>query len=217
MKRIVSICLAMLCIIAFSLGFVGCDGEQVGSEPEGEEAVIALELEPEKVKEVLSDDLSSGMFSLNGVVYTLPVHFSELEANGWSFCDVKNDHHVATDILESEDFSIWTLTDGNQYAIVTFTNWLAEALPVNESYITGIAALEIFSDAQIILPGNIMRGSTYEDVIAAYWATESRSVFENSLTLHFSTGAGGISLSISIDNETNLVTFMDMHYWGRHD
>ena len=34
MKRIISICLAMLCITTLSLGFAACNGEQADSEPE---------------------------------------------------------------------------------------------------------------------------------------------------------------------------------------
>ena len=194
MKREISICLAMLCIAAFSWGFVGCSGEQVTMETK------------------LSDDLNSRMFSLDGVVYTLPVHFSLLEANGWSFCDVENGHYVATDILEPGANAFVFLTNGDLYTEKTFTNLSEGALPVSESYITDASAHFLLNHAPIIFPGNIMLVSTYEDVIAAYGEPENRRVFEESRTLFYSSDCLYFIVMISIDNETNLVIVMDMRY-----
>jgi len=163
---------------------------------------------------MLSDNLDSPMFYLEGVIYTLPVHFSELEANGWRPYDP--DNRFATDILEPGDFDIWTLTDGYQYVSVSVTNISEEAMPVSESYITGLAALSGMHDARLIFPGNIMFGSTYEDVMAAHGDTLTHvRESENSLRLEFfSDRFMTVALSISIDNETNLVIFMNMTYWG---
>ena len=71
MKKIIYICLALLCIAAL----VACNGRQPTPEPE---------LDQETTPGELSDDLDSFMFSLNGVVYTLPVPIAQLMANGWA-------------------------------------------------------------------------------------------------------------------------------------
>ena len=75
MKRIISTCLAMMCIV-FSLGFTSCD-ENLPTAP----------------TEMFIDNPGGLMFNLEGVSYTLPVRFSELEANGWRLYDI-DDHSV---------------------------------------------------------------------------------------------------------------------------
>jgi len=198
MRRIISICLAMAIIISLVLGFAACN--------RGNQAEVGQ-------NELSDATLDSLMFSLDGAIYTMPVHFSELEANGWRPYDT--DNHFATDILESGNFAVRGLTDGSQNIAVTFTNLSEEVLLVSESYVIGIAVLFEVHNARLVLPGNVAIGSTYEDVIAAHGEPSRWHTFEDTYWLDFNTHSyGGVSLSVSIDNETNLVIFMDMTYWG---
>jgi len=174
------------------LSFAACNGEQNGLG-----------------SNELSDDLNSLMFSLDGVVYTLPVHFSELEANGWSPFDP--DDHLTTDTLEPGDFTHWELIIGDQNILVTFTNLSEEVIPISESYITMVVLYERYN-AQLILPGNIMIGSTYEDIITAHGEPNSRYTFEEPLSLSMRYSSDYFTLLILI--ESNLLTFMSMSYEG---
>jgi len=151
------------------------------------------------------------MFSLDGVIYTLPVHFSELEANGWRPYDPNN--RFATDILEPDDFVTWELIAGDQNVGVTFTNLSEEVLPISESYITVVSVFFEMHSAQLVLPGNIMLGSTYEDVIAAYGEPSSWHTSEDPPSLLMFHSSDDVTLQIVINTEGNLVTIMSMHYW----
>ena len=196
MRRIVSRSLALVCIVVL---FVACIEEQADSEAE----------------DVLSGDLRSQMFSLGDVVYTLPVLFSELEANGWSFCDTRNDDCFVTYMLEPGERSFWHLTNGELKVEKTFVNLSEDVLPVSESYIVEAVTHFRWDTAPIIFPGNIMLGSAYEDVIAAYGEPGRRRVNGEplpSLDLFYS--MGHFSAWITIDAETGLVIVASMNYWG---
>jgi len=122
-------------------------------------------------------DVTSGRFTLDGVEYTLPVHVSEFEANGWGlggpdFFDV--DTYVI-EAGKSDDW--WWLTDGNPHTslyrdtmfYIELANLSNEDLPLKENYVTiinvGWFSLE---PVLLVLPGNITVGSSYDDMIAAF-------------------------------------------------
>ena len=198
MKRIISICLMAMCIVCFAFGVAACNRFRTDSWTEKQ----------------LSDDLDSLMFSLDGVIYTLPVHFSELEANGWTPYDTDprsgSAYRFAIDTLEPGDFAAWELILGNQNIIARLNNISEEVLPLRESYITSVSVLYEVYHAQLILPGNIMLGSTYEDVIAVYGEPSSEHyTSERTQLFYFSYQ---FDLVINIDHESNQVTMISIWY-----
>ena len=199
MKRTISICLAMMFVVIFSSGFVSCGENQSNSN------------------EILSDDLNKLMFSLDGIVYTLPFHFSELEANGWHPCDYERDYEFATYMLKPDDFDTWSFTNGEHYVVVTISNFSEEILLLSESYVVGVAVRYDLFDAQLILPGNIMIGTSYEYVIEA---AGNRFTYiretEHSVSFRFSIDIDDFttaSFTMAVDNETKQVIFMSMDYF----
>ena len=192
MKRIFSLCLVALCIV----GFVACNRGQSSSG--------------------LGDSLDSPTFSLDGVVYTLPVHFSELEANGWRPYDTDprsgSVYRFAIDTLDPGDSVGWELILGDQNVIVGLANLSEEVLPLSESYVVDISVLFEIYDAQLILSGDIMLGSTFEEVIIAYGEPSSWHDFEDRILLFYSSDYFG--LQITVDTESNLVMVMTIRYLG---
>ena len=199
MKRIISICLTVMCITSLVLGFAACSG---GNQIETEET--------------LSDDLDSLMFSLDGVVYTLPVHFSELEANGWVAYDTEprsgSAYRFATDTLEPGVHAAWELILGNQNTIVAITNLSEELVLVSESYITTVSVLSGQFDAQLVLPGNVTLGSTLEEVLAAFGYPSAGNIFEDHSRALLFYSSEYFILQISINTENDLVVMISLHY-----
>lgn len=146
-----------------------------------------------------------------GVIYTLPVHFSELYANGWKPCD--SEIRFATYILEPNDFITWELIRDNKKLGVTFTNRTGEARPIYKSYVTMFAALYSVYNAQVILPGNITVGSSYDEVISAYGEPCSWYASDDTTSLLFFYHTDYISIQVSINKETNQVFMTSIHYF----
>lgn len=164
--------------------------------------------------------LDSLMFSLDGVVYTLPVHFSELEANGWTPYDTESrsesECRFATDTLEPSGFASWELINDNQNVVVRLSNLTEEVLPVGESYVTAVSVLYEVYDAQIVLPGNISFGSTYRDVTAVFGVPDGGPhVLDDRITLFYDSDY--YVLQISIDTERDQVMIMSLRYFGYLD
>jgi hypothetical protein len=150
------------------------------------------------------------MFSLDSVIYTLPVHFSELEARGWTPYDHYNG--FATTTLEPGDFFSWELISKEQNVGVTFTNLSEEVLPISESHITAVIALYEVYNAQIVLPRNIMLGSTSEDVYSAYGNPNSGDTSEDHALLFYSSDS--FTLQLLINAEINMVAMTSLHFWS---
>lgn len=203
MSKMISTCITIICIATLCINLAACNIR--------EPAELGSNI-------VLSDDLDSRLFSLDGIIYTLPVSFSELESNGWSPYDP--DSLFASDILEPGDSAYWGLVNATQNILVVLENPSEEVLPISECYIISVIVLvsegnPVQFNAELILPGNIMIGSTLDDVIAAYgdtatWVTR----FEEASTLRITYTADYISLDISVDTERGMVIFMSLRYIG---
>jgi len=129
-------------------------------------------------------DVFSGRFTLDGVEYTLPVHFSEFVANGW---DLRGPDFfdVDTYVLEAGKSSDWWwwLTDGDPHTnsnndtivYIEFTNLSNEDLPLKDNYITKISVgWYSLEPVPFVLPGNIAIRSSYDDMIAAFGEPDER-------------------------------------------
>jgi len=159
----------------------------------------------EPAAEGLGDDLFSFMFSLNGVLYTLSTPFSELAADGW-----EGEYLDEVTVAPRTRSHGMDLRNGEQTIRVTFFNPTEEELPLSESVVRYIATWEhLHGRVQLVFPGNIAMGSTYEEVIAAFG--EPENVIEHYPSRNLSFSAEGISVSIAIHMETNLVTGLSMN------
>ena len=209
--------LLLLAVFAFSV--VGCSRQHTIVEPEDVYYNVASE-EPHTSQssiDIMGEaTLHSSTFSLNGIIYTLPVHFSELEANGWSFCEVENEHDFATYTIEPGDFDVIRLANGDHNIFVFFTNFTDEISLLREVYITGVSVLRGTNNAELIFPGNIIIGSTYEEVLAVhedylgYIIELERAYRYGFRTVPYS----WTTLSVQFDVENLQVTFMQLDYWG---
>jgi hypothetical protein len=163
-------------------------------------------------------DLDSLMFSLDDIIYTLPVCFSELEANGWgpNDSDYPPGSTFANHTLKPDESIGWRLTIGEQNVVVSFINLSKEALPISECSINQILiliheSLPTMKDTKFILPGNIRMGSTHKDVIAAYGEPSTKNnLIEGKTTFYYFSDY--YTLRIDIDNESNQVALMS--YWS---
>ncbi|MDR2598903.1 MAG: hypothetical protein LBC73_01340 [Oscillospiraceae bacterium] len=108
MKKRIFISLSILCIIFYITGTTGCNINQADA-----------------VEDILRDaTLDSFMFSLDGIIYILPVHFSELEENGWlpynSDFPLDSAVRFSSDVLEPDETASWVLIHDTQSLMVIF-------------------------------------------------------------------------------------------------
>lgn len=153
----------------------------------------------------LSDNLFDYQFSIDGVVYTLPMWYSDFEALGWEY-DGDEEYMLASedydyDIFEKDGTELW----------VHVTNYSINATQVKDCIVTGVEFEwdEIDEDAVVIFPQNIqLNSSTKDDIIAAYG--ESDDIYEGSYkTYYYYYGDDEYSYShnvtFSFDNETGML------------
>jgi len=159
-----------------------------------------------------SDDIFSFMFSLNGVVYTLPFPVSELVADGWE----GRWHSLEEETLESNRFTARTeLSNSGMNMLVRLVNNAEDTIPLNESIVGFInhSRLTLDSGTQVIFPGNITIGSSLDDVIAAHGEPTRISEVGEIKTLTYRLNMNA-QVDISINLETGLVTNLSMENFG---
>jgi len=225
--------LASLCSIILLLSLAACSEPAPEPQPEYTPAIVITpepapppepeptpepESEPEPAPEPqaeptatlapsgLSDDLYSFMFSLNGIVYSLPLPYAKLEADGWL------GNNLDTNTLNPNQITLSTqLRNGSHSIYVSFVNSTSNVIPLNECEIGRITmdAFNARSGVELILPGGIMVGSTYEDVIKAYGEPSDRSENASLRTLRY-TRSTYSQVTVTIDLETDLVTTLRM-------
>ena len=182
MKKKILVCL-ILCVLM--LMFTAC-AEQAENGAFTEENGSTVE---QPMQNELSDDLDSLMFELNGVLYTLSdsLALSALLDNGWEVDDTWQGRISWQEYERLEDIVLEPLSPApaplyllyeNQRIRVEVSNPREYEISLLESVI-----LHIFSSlnySQMVLPGGISVGSTYEEVIAAHGEpTERRTIGEN--------------------------------------
>jgi len=202
MKQNIFKYIIVLCISSLIFWIVGCNGLQLESISE----------------DVLSDaPFDSLMFSLDGIIYTLPVHFSELEANGWIPYDTDprsgSGYRFASDILKPGGSASWELIADNHTVVVSFTNFSDEMLPLKDSHVTFVGVVYEVYIAQLIIPGNIEIGSTYEDVIEAYGVPSEWHASKNRISLLYDLNYS--ALQLTVDTESSQVVTMALTYLGQ--
>jgi len=174
----------------------------------------AIETESETMGAELSDTLNGAMFSLNGVVYTLPVPFSELEADGFTFFD-PSDRTILYYFVPGRNFPDIEFISDNHNIGARLSNLTRNAFrPYNESYVVEVYSIYGKHNAQLLFPGNIMVGSAYENVIATYGEPSSRHTSEDSTFFRLFYVSEQFILEISIDVETSLISAISMQHWN---
>jgi hypothetical protein len=119
----------------------------------------------------LSAEWSSFQFELEGKIYTLPIRYSELEANGW----VAENAQDMDEILEAGKYILNYQTmvysdKENSEIAVQFANLGDEDVPLSECHVSGIQFSEYSwnKDTVLYFPGGFTIGSTQEEVEALY-------------------------------------------------
>ena len=123
---------------------------------------------------VLSNDLSSGEVSINGVIYSLNKPYSSFEKNGWHIdsTHVMEDNETILGKKEktSIDYELNHSSIHGSDVFVGFYNSLDESNIISDCMIYGIS-VEYKSDdsnLEFILPGQIKAHSTIDEVVSSY-------------------------------------------------
>lgn len=189
----------------------GGDAEY-GSEDEtytiNENPVADTKITPNKE---LSSDMKSAQVQVDGKVLTLPTTYKELTDLGWKLAsDFSED-----DIVESDDFEFVYLEKDNSTLNVTLYNKTDEDKLYKDCEIWDIYVNETYFEeepANVCLAAGIQVGSTYKDVIAAYGEPDYVSSYTYSS--YYAYMLDEITYSITIDNETGLVSSFSIEWYG---
>ena len=207
MKRKKYIGIITICVIIMTVLVVACHVDSSASE----------------VNANLPSDLDSLSFLLNGVIYTLPLHIPELIANGWRPSDTSpapgREENFATDYLEAGERFGWRFIYDNQIFETGITNLSNEVRPARESYITSVIVTsfvvrDYVLNAELILPGNIMIGSTTAEVLSAYGNPDPHDVIARETNVAIFYSSDYFVLQLTINNETDKVIFIGFMYVG---
>jgi len=198
MKKIVLLALALILALSFAAcgGNTGSDNSEdnvtsssvvddgddatpTDTEPaetlEGSEGSKGSEATGETTRPPASAELSpewdSFQFDLEGVIYTLPIRYSELEANGW----VAQNEQDLEETLEPDQYIAGYITlvnsnKENSEISAQFANLDDEDMLLHECYVSGIQFAEYSwsEDTVLYFPGGFTIGSTMEEVEALY-------------------------------------------------
>jgi len=177
------------------------DSKIIGITPEP-----TLQLTDVSISETeLGDDIFSFTFYLNGVVYTLPAPFSVFEANGWTGNDLA-ENTISPGRTQSSRLTHETqFIAETQIISVAFVNNTENVLPLNESYVGSITFSTGRNEPSVILPGNIVLGSTFDDVIIAFGEPSSSRITGTLTFFEYSQGISGSSVTVVFDTEIGAV------------
>lgn len=217
MKKLLSRFLIIVCVPVLSLSLAACGGSQNPPEPVAPPEVVEPNIEPHQPEVEpasqpvsapgdLSEDIYSFMFGLNGATFTLPFPYAEFESNGWV------GEGLETQTLNPNQFTLSTqLNNADQRIFVSFVNTTDNITTLNESMVGRITIdeWEARSGVELVFPGNISIGSSYEDVIAAHGEPSERSETGSTRRLDYSSSSRA-SVTISVDIESGLVNRIQM-------
>lgn len=115
----------------------------------------------------LTDNLLDFRVSVDGVIYQIPMWFSDFEALGWEF---KEDPTTVLNMNEYATTLVWE-KDGVE-VFTQLANFAMNPKPFNECVVVGLTFPESRMencDWEILLPGGIQYGvSTMDEILAAY-------------------------------------------------
>ena len=150
----------MLCtvmVLVLALSFAGCSG-------------MDLELDDEKFIEEsaakISDELNSGQFVIDGVIYQFPMPLSDWLNNGW---------HVSATYDNADEFRLdpyYTSTqfelfnEDDDFVRMTVYNDSAEAAPVDECIVYSLYMST--TEVDVVLPKGMTKRNKPAEVLEAY-------------------------------------------------
>jgi len=184
--------------------------------------IRAVRPEPMEMPDEVYDALNSRQFSLDGVTYTLPLPVQELMATGWEgYAGAPRDLKRAANPLEPGHIrNAWLQNDSTaenvleiSFLEVYFFNFAEEALPLSEVHIVQISPhrgwpdVGWIPDTEIVFPGNVVIGSTRNEVLAALGTPDERRG-----DAHYIYSTEHAEMRIIFSNR--LVLRMYLHYLG---
>ncbi len=167
---------------------------------------------PDYIKEYkVPAELGSDPLSMNvefaGDLYTLPAPVSAFLANGWKITGTRQDYVAAKDFVVS---GITLMRENKSVDLMLYNFADVPVLPEN-ACVSGMPPFGYTSDGYTFsLAGGIKLGSTKDEVMKVFEPIFTRSDKRDEYTTYHAYERGKYSLSISIDNKTNLVTDLDI-------
>ncbi len=125
-----------------------------------------------------TNDWKSLEFALDGKVYTWPISYAQLKADGYSV-----DSSIEAETLDSMyySFSEWAYKDGENAFFVSFKNYTDSSKVVADCDIQSVSFTSGYDDVYtVVLCNGITLGTSYEDVISVMGEPTDEYVSEDS-------------------------------------
>lgn len=166
----------------------------------------------------LSDNLFDCQIMIDGVVYELPMKYSDFISLGWK-PDKHENFDPSTSINASRTGTSYSFEKENFEIDVVFINFSKVNKPIDECYICNLSIDNVFNDTKdniAILPKGITLGkSSQEDIISAYGEAESTSSYSNTTYMYYynrnNVSDSYIQISFNINEEDNVLTRISIH------
>ncbi len=198
----------MLCFIMVSvlaMGFVGCSG-------------LNLEVDDEKFIEEsaakISDEITSGQFVIDGVIYQFPMPLSDWLDNGW---------HVSSTYDNAADFRLDPYYTSNQFELfdeenkdyvqLTVYNDSDKAAPIEDCTVYSLRMST--SEVDVVFPKGMTKRNNPEDILAAYGEPDAKGDSKNDLEAiyYFSDDLGQCYVELDvIDNDYTENPFFRVYF-----
>ncbi len=163
------LCFAMVLVLA--MGFVGCSG-------------LNFEVDDEKFIEEsaakISEDITSGQFVIDGVIYQFPMPLSDWLDNGW---------HVSNSYDNTDEFRLdpyYTSTqfelfdeENKDYVQMTVYNDSDEAASIEDCIVYSLRMST--SEVDVVFPQGMTKRNNPEDILAAYGEPDAKGDSQNDL------------------------------------
>ena len=169
-----------------------------------------------QVQKNISDDLSSGNFSINGVVMTLKKPYSYYVKKGWqinsSYLEKDYEMVLGKNEKTSVDYHFQNSNVHGAKIFAGFYNVKEESSLLSECLIYGISATIENDDSNLkfVLPGKIKTNSSIDDVISQYGEIEEDYIYsfeEDGYVVYLYEEEDSYSLSLTFDEEKGLIGF----------
>ena len=148
----------MLCLVmVLALSFAGCSG-------------LDLDLEDTKFIEEsaakISEEITSGQFVIDGVIYQFPMPLSDWLDNGWTVSSTYDnaDEFRLDPYYISTDFELFN--EDENYVRVTVYNDSAEAAPVTECMVYSLYIST--TEVDVVFPQGITKRNKPAEILEAY-------------------------------------------------
>ncbi len=163
--------LCLVTVLVLAMGFAGCSG-------------MDFELDDEKWIEEsaakISDELTSGQFVIDGVIYQFPMPLKDWLDNGW---------HVSYSYDNVEDFRLapyYTSTtfelydeENKDYVQMTVYNDSDEEAPIEDCIVYSLKMST--SEVDVVFPKGMTKRNNPADILAAYGEPDAKGDSKNDL------------------------------------